>query len=86
MRLIGLGLNKLMQVLEISMMKCVEEEREREREREGGRTHMQGFSIVYLHVQGSPHTGREWSAPTTTQPFLPPVRLVLPPLTEYKKC
>ena len=30
-------------------------------------------------LQGYPHTGREWSAPTTTQPFLPP-------LTECKKC
>ena len=25
--------------------------------------------------QGSAHTGREWSAPTTTQPFLPPLKL-----------
>ena len=41
-----------------------------------------GWSVSY---QGSPHTGREWSAPTTTQHFLPPLRLVLPPLTEGKK-
>jgi hypothetical protein len=35
--------------------------------------------------QVSAHTGWEWSAPTTTQPFLPPLKLVLPPLTECKK-
>ena len=29
-----------------------------------------------MKLQGSPHTGREWSAPTTTQPFLPPLRIV----------
>ena len=37
-------------------------------------------------VPGSAHTGRKWSAPTTTQPFLPPFRLILPPLTECKRC
>ena len=35
--------------------------------------------------QGSPHTGREWSAPTTSQQFLPPLRLDLPPLIDGKK-
>ena len=24
-------------------------------------------------IQGSPHTGQEWSTPTTTQQFLPPL-------------
>ena len=37
------------------------------------------------YTQGSPHTGREWSAPTTTQHFLPSLRLVLPPLIEGKE-
>ena len=37
-----------------------------------------------MHVQGSPHTGWKWSASTTTRQFLPPLRLVLPPLTEGK--
>ena len=37
---------------------------------------------MYMHIQDSPHTGWEWLAPTTTQHFLPPLRLVLPPLTE----
>ena len=42
---------------------------------------------IYIGLtQGSAHTGREWSAPTTTQPFLPPLRLILPPLTLCKKC
>ena len=41
---------------------------------------------TYMYMQGSPHIGREWSAPTTTQQFLPPLRFVLPPLTEGKKC
>ena len=31
-------------------------------------------SAMYL-TQGSAHTGREWSAPTTTQRFLPPLEL-----------
>ena len=35
--------------------------------------------------QDSAHTGRECSAPTTTQPLLPPLRLVIPPPTECKK-
>ena len=42
--------------------------------------------LYYTGTQGSSHTGREWSAPTTTQQFLAPLRLVLPPLTEGKKC
>ena len=40
---------------------------------------------VRVCVQGSPHTGWECSAPTTIQQLLPPLRLVLPPLTEGKK-
>ena len=42
--------------------------------------------INYINIpsQGSAHTGREWSAPATTQPFLPPLKLVFPPLTENK--
>lgn len=35
-----------------------------------------------LQHQGSAHTGREWSTPTTTWPLLPPLKLFLPPLTE----
>ena len=31
--------------------------------------------IAKMHYQGSAHTGREWSAPTTTQSFLPPLEL-----------
>ena len=37
--------------------------------------------IKYLHVQcmylcqGSTHSSRKWSAPTTTQPLLPPLKL-----------
>ena len=45
--------------------------------------HLRGgmYMYMYMHIQDSPHTGREWSAPTTTQHFLPPLRLVLPSLT-----
>ena len=42
--------------------------------------------LPIIPYQGSAHTGREWSAPTTTQPFLPPLRLILPPLTGCEKC
>ena len=46
---------------------------------------VKNFGIEDVRVN-SPHTGRKWSAQTTTQQFLPPLRLVLPPLTESKKC
>ena len=41
----------------------------------------------YTRVPFCPHacTGREWSASTTTQPFLPPLGLVIPPLTRVYK-
>ena len=49
------------------------------------------FYLLHVTVQGSPHTDREWSTPTTTRQFLPPIclpplRLVLPSLTKGKKC
>ena len=39
---------------------------------------------IVLTCQGSAHTGWEWSAPITTQLFLPPLKLFIPPLTENK--
>ena len=41
-------------------------------------------SHVHVHTQGSAHTGPRWSAPTTTQPFLPPLKQFLPPLSGPK--
>ncbi len=37
---------------------------------------------VHISGQGSAHTGREWSAPITTQPFLLSLKLVLPTTTQ----
>ena len=44
------------------------------------------WGYTCLLRKGSAHIGREWSAPTTTQPFLPSLKLFLSPLTEGKKC
>ena len=42
--------------------------------------------LYFAKTQGSPHTGREWLAPTTSQHFLLPHRLNLQPLIDGKKC
>ena len=48
--------------------------------------HVLWQSWSQLHKQqGSAHTGQGWwSASTTTQPFLSPFKLLLPPLTDSK--
>ena len=38
-----------------------------------GRTCSSSAAPDFTPSQGSAHTGREWSAPTTTRPFLPPL-------------
>ena len=39
----------------------------------------QRLLVLSPHIsQGSAHTGWEWSAPTTTQLFLPPLKLKIP--------